>query len=98
MYNQDHTTILKSIKTLKLRIYTKHSKQLEKLSSSVNLVWNYINELGFKHRQRTDKFLSAYDPNDDTKGGVEYLNLYPQTIQAINETYAKSRKQFKKAN
>lgn len=85
------------MKTLKLCIYTKHSNQLEKLSSSVDLVWNYINELGFNYLQRTGKFLSAYDLNEYTKGSGEYLNLHSQTLQAINETHAKSRKQFKKA-
>lgn len=86
------------MKTLKLRIYTKHSNQLEKLSSSVNFVWNYINELGFNYLQRTGKFLSAYDLNDYTKGSGEYLGLHSQTLQAINETHAKSRKQFKRLN
>lgn len=80
------------MKTLKLCIYTKHSNQLEKLSSSVNFVWNYINELGFNYLQRTGKFLSAYDLNEYTKGSGEYLNLHSQTLQAINETHAKSRK------
>lgn len=85
------------MKTLKLRIYTKHSNQLEKLSSSVNFVWNYINELGFKYLQKHHKFLSAYDLNEYTKGSGELLGLHSQTIQAINETHAKARKQFKKA-
>ncbi|MBD4925258.1 transposase, partial [Xanthomonas citri pv. citri] len=30
-------------------------------------------------------------------GSGEYLGLHSQTLQAINETHAKSRKQFKKA-
>ena len=55
------------MKTLKLRIYTKHSNQLEKLSSSVNFVWNYVNDLGYKYLQKHHKFLSAYDLNKNTK-------------------------------
>lgn len=85
------------MKTLKLCIYTKHSNQLERLSSLVNFVWNYINELGFKYLQKHHKFLSAYDLNEYTKGAHVDLGLHSQTIQAINETHAKSRKQFKKA-
>ena len=85
------------MKTLKLRIKDKHARQLNRLSSSVNFVWNYVNDLGYKYLQRTGKFLSAYDLNDYTKGSGELLGLYSQTIQAINETHAKSRKQFKKA-
>ena len=85
------------MKTLKLRLKDKHSKQLTTLSSAVNFVWNYVNALSFKHLKRTGKFFSAYDLNAYTKGSGEYLGLHSQTLQAINETHAKSRKQFKKA-
>ncbi|WP_338755207.1 transposase [Moraxella lincolnii] len=85
------------MKTLKLRIKDKHANQLNKIAGSVNYVWNYVNELSYKHLQRTGKFFSAYDLNTYTKGSGELLGLHSQTIQAINETYAKSRKQFKKA-
>ena len=60
-------------------------------------MWNYVNDLSYKYLQRTGKFLSANDLNEYTKGSVEYLGLHSQTIQAINETHAKSRKQFNKA-
>ncbi|MGO2227256.1 MAG: RNA-guided endonuclease InsQ/TnpB family protein, partial [Psychrobacter celer] len=85
------------MKTLKLRIKDKHATQLNILAGSVNFVWNYVNELSFKHLQRTGKFFSAYDLAAYTKGSGEYLNLHSQTLQAISETHAKSRKQFKKA-
>ncbi|MGP5499697.1 RNA-guided endonuclease InsQ/TnpB family protein [Psychrobacter celer] len=85
------------MKTLKLRIKDKHAKQLNILAGAVNFVWNYVNELSFKHLQRTGKFFSAYDLAAYTKGSGEYLNLHSQTLQAISETHAKSRKQFKKA-
>ena len=85
------------MKTLKLRIRDKHIDQLNRLSGSVNFVWNYVNDLSYKHLQKTGKFFSAYDLNDYTKGSGELLGLHSQTIQAINETHAKSRKQFKKA-
>ena len=85
------------MKTLKLRLKDKHAKQLNQLSGSVNFVWNYVNELSFKHLQKTGKFFSAYDLAEYTKGSGEYLGLHSQTIQAISETHAKSRKQFKKA-
>ena len=85
------------MKTLKLRIKDKHTDQLNRLSGSVNFVWNYVNDLSYKYLQKTGKFFSAYDLNDYTKGSGELLGLHSQTIQAINETHAKSRKQFKKA-
>ncbi|WP_201586720.1 RNA-guided endonuclease InsQ/TnpB family protein [Psychrobacter sp. HII-4] len=85
------------MKTLKLRIKDKHTAQLNILAGSVNFVWNYVNELSFKHLKRTGKFFSAYDLAAYTKGSGEYLNLHSQTLQAIGEVHAKSRKQFKKA-
>jgi len=85
------------MKTLKLRIKDKHATQLNILARSVNFVWNYVNELSFKHLQRTGKFFSAYDLAAYTKGGGDYLNLHSQTLQAISEVHAKSRKQFKKS-
>ncbi|MBW4018670.1 IS200/IS605 family element transposase accessory protein TnpB [Moraxella osloensis] len=85
------------MKTLKLRIRDKHTNQLNRLSGAVNFVWNYVNDLRYKHLKKTGKFLSAYDLNEYTKGSGELLGLHSQTIQAINETHAKARKQFKKA-
>ena len=85
------------MKTLKLRIRDKHTAKLNRLSGSVNFVWNYVNDLSYKHLQKTGKFFSAYDLNEYTKGSGELLGLHSQTIQAINEIHAKSRKQFKKA-
>ena len=85
------------MKTLKLRIRDKHTAKLNRLSGSVNFVWNYVNDLSYKHLQKTGKFFSAYDLNDYTKGSGELLGLHSQTIQAINETHTKSRRQSKKA-
>lgn len=84
--------------TLKLRIRDKHIDQLNHLSGSVNFVWNYINDLSYKHLQRTGKFFSAYNLNQYTKGSGELLGLHSQTIQAINETHAKARNNLKKQN
>ena len=84
------------MKTLKLRIRDKHADQLNRLSGSVNFVWNYVNDLSYRHLQKTGKFFSAYDLNDYTKGSGELLGLQSDH-QAINETHAKARKQFKKA-
>ncbi|MGP5405840.1 RNA-guided endonuclease InsQ/TnpB family protein, partial [Psychrobacter celer] len=67
------------------------------MAGSVNYAWNYVNDLSYKHLQKAGKFFSAYDLNEYTKGSGEYLGLHSQTLQAINETHTKSRKQFKKA-
>ena len=85
------------MKTLKFRIKDKHCKVLIQLASEVNLVWNYANDLGFKHLQRTGKFFSAYDIAKYTAGASKQLNLHSQTIQAVTEELVTRRKQFKKA-
>ncbi len=86
------------MKTLKLRIKDKHSKVLNQLASAVNFVWNYVNDLCFKHLQRTGKFFSAFDIAKYTAGASKAgLNLHSQTIQAITEELVLRRKQFKKA-
>ena len=79
------------MKTLKLRIKDKHIDQLNRLSGSVNFVWNYVNDLSYKHLQKTGKFLSAYDLNEYTKGSKVVSSLRRQnltgepTTQSLNE-------------
>lgn len=85
------------MKTLKLRIKDKHNKVLNQLASSVNFVWNYVNDLCFKHLQRTGNFFSAYDIAKYTAGASKELNIHSQTIQAITEELVLRRKQFRKA-
>lgn len=85
------------MKTLKLRIKDKHYKVLDQLASEVNFVWNYVNDLCFKHLKRQGQFFSAYDIAKYTKGASKECNLHSQTIQAVTEELVTRRKQFKKA-
>lgn len=85
------------MKTLKLRIKDKHCKVLNQMASEVNFVWNYVNDLCFKHLKIKGKFLSAYDIAVYTKGTSKECNLHSQTIQAVTEELVIRRKQFKKA-
>ena len=85
------------MKTLKLRIKDKHSKVLDQLASEVNFVWNYVNDLSFKHLQRKQQFFSAYDIAKYTKGASKECSLHSQTIQAVTEELVTRRKQFNKA-
>ena len=85
------------MKTLKLRIKDKNLKVLDQLASEVNFVWNYVNDLGFKHLKRTGEFLSSYDIDKYTKGASKECGLHSQTIQAISAELVTRRKQFKKA-
>ncbi len=85
------------MKTLKLRIKDKHCKVLDQLASEVNFVWNYVNDLGFKHLKRKGEFLLAFDIAKYTKGTSKECSLHSQTIQAVTEELVTRRKQFKKA-
>jgi IS605 OrfB family transposase len=85
------------MKTLKLRIKDKHAKLLTQLATEVNFVWNYVNDLCFKHLQRTGQFFSSYDVDKYTKGASKQCGLHSQTIQAISAELVTRRKQFKKA-
>ena len=85
------------MKTLKLRIKDKHSKVLNQLASEVNFVWNYVNDLCFRHLKKTGQFFSAYDVAKYTKGTSKECGLHSQTVQAISEELVIRRKQFKKA-
>ncbi|WP_314914974.1 transposase [Acinetobacter harbinensis] len=85
------------MKTLKLRIKDKYLAVLNQMASEVNFVWNYVNDLGFKHLNRKGEFLSAYDIAKYTKGTSKECNLHSQTIQAVTEELVTRKKQFKKA-
>lgn len=85
------------MKTLKLRIKDKHCKVLDQLASEVNFVWNYVNDLSFKHLKRKGEFLSSYDIDKYTKGASKECGLHSQTIQAISAELVTRRKQFKKS-
>ena len=67
------------------------------MASEVNYVWNYVNDLCFKHLQRKQQFLSAYDIAKYTKGTSKECHLHSQTVQAVTEEFVIRRKQFKKA-
>lgn len=85
------------MKTLKLRIKDRHAKVLNQLASEVNFVWNYVNDLSFKHLKRTGDFFSAYDMAKYTKGTSKLCGLHSHTVDAIREELVTRRKQFKKA-
>ena len=80
------------MKTLKLRIKDKHASVLNDLARQVNLVWNYVNDLGLKHLQRTGQFFTAFDIARYTKGTSKAGDLHSQTVQAITEEYILRRR------
>ena len=86
------------MRTLRVRIKDKHARALDAMACECNMVWNFVNELSFKHTQRTGKFFSAYDIAKYTAGASkEDLKVHSQTVQGVTEEYVTRRKQFKKA-
>ena len=83
-------------KTLKLRLKDKHAGFLREQAKAINFVWNFCNELSFKHFERKREFLSAFDMQPYTKGAGKELGLHSQSVQAVQEEYCLRRKQFKK--
>ena len=86
------------MRTLRVRIKDKHVRTLETMAGECNMVWNFVNELSYKHTQRTGKFFSAFDIAKYTAGASkEGLSIHSQTVQGVTEEYVTRRKQFKKA-
>lgn len=88
---------MKHTKTLKIRVRDKHVPLLRQMARSVNLVWNYLNELSQRSIRERGVFLSAFDMHPYTKGAGKELGLHSQTLQVIAGEYVTRRKQFKKA-
>lgn len=84
-------------KTLKVRIKDRHAPLLKKMASSVNLVWNYLNELSHRSIRERGMFLSAYDLHKYTAGVSKEIGLNAQSVQAVATEYVARCKQFKKS-
>lgn len=86
-------------RTLHLRVRDKHAKWLLERARAVNFVWNYDNELTSKVLEREGRFLSGYELHEFTRGATKagLLPLLAQTVQAVNEEYARRRQQARKA-
>ena len=86
------------MKTLHIRIKDKHAKALDALARDVNMVWNFCNDLSYKHLQRTGKFFSSYDLQKYTAGATkEGLSINSASVQMVGAELVTRRKQFKKA-
>lgn len=87
---------MEQIKTLKVRIKDKHAKDLLKQASTVNFVWNYINELSMRSIFERRVWLSNYDMDKNyLKGASTELNIAGRTIEAISQEYVKCRNKGK---
>lgn len=71
-------------------------KKLKLLSSQVNFVWNYINDVNkqnySQYKQGINKsFISAFDLHKLLSGSSKQLGLHSQTVQAIADIYVKCK-------
>lgn len=92
-----HAEIMNHTKTLQVRVRDKHAPLLRQMARSVNLVWNYLNELSHRSIRERGVFLSAFDLHPYTKGAGKELGLHSQTLQYVAAEYVTRRKQSRKA-
>jgi transposase len=82
--------------TYKFKLRNKRLRSLQQAASKANFVWNYCNQISCKAIKDLHRFLTGYDLANLTSGTAKMLNVSSVTIQAVCETYAKSRKQAHK--
>lgn len=82
------------IRTFRYRIKdSTPGKRLERMASAVNFVWNYCNDTQKTALRWDKKWPSGFDLNKLTTGSGKELGLHSQTVQAVCEQYAESRRQ-----
>lgn len=83
--------------TYSYRIKDKTSKKvLNELTSKVNFVWNYCNEVSYKSIKSYSKWLSKYDLINMAANTSKDLNVHAKTIELVCQEYTKKRRQYKK--
>lgn len=80
-------------KTLRVRVKDAHAAQLRRMALSVNLVWNYLNELSDRAIRERGVFLSAFDMQKYVQGAHKDLGLHSHTPLQVCKEYAVRRKQ-----
>lgn len=84
-------------RVLRLRLKDKHVPALRAMAGSVNMVWNYCNDLGPQVFDRERRFLAGFDFQAYLNGASkEGLNIGSAVFQQVAEDFATRRKQFKK--
>ena len=71
-------------------------KHLAQMSSAINMVWNYCNEVSLLAWRRDKTFLSAYELHKLTTGTSDELQISSQSIQQVCTEYVTRRRQCKK--
>lgn len=85
------------IKVFRYRIKDGGSgKHLDKMTRSVNFVWNFCNDTQKQALKWNKRWPSGFDLSGLCAGSSKELGLHSQTVQAVCEEYATRRKQFKR--
>jgi putative transposase len=71
-------------------------RRLNRLSSLVNMIWNFCNATSFKAIRDYGKWISSTQLDALLAGTSKLVGLHSQTVQAISQEYILRRKQFKK--
>lgn len=91
-------TTAESLKiTIRLRLRSKHDASLNSQASSVNFLWNYLNETSRKAWSRDRKWLSRFDLQKLTAGASRELKVHAHTIQRVCHQFSLSRDKAKRA-
>lgn len=86
-------------RTYQFKVKSAYTKKLLRLSSEVNFVWNYLNDLNYYHTKNYGTFLSSYEMWEYLKGctsGENGLKITTRVVQQISEKFYTSRRQAKK--
>jgi putative transposase len=83
----------KKTKTIRVRVKDRHAAQLRCMARSVNLVWNYLNELSERSIRERGVFLSAFDRQKYVQGAHKDLGLHSHTPLQVCKEYAVRRRQ-----
>ena len=81
---------------------SKAKKQLKLLSSKINSVWNYNNNVNIKclkkyqSGEKASAFRSEYDFNNLHVGTSKFLKLHSDTVQEISKAFVTARNNTKK--
>jgi IS605 OrfB family transposase len=89
----------KFYKTFSFRVKDATSgKHLDRLARSVNIVWNYSNEISKKSAERSPRWITKAQLRDLTKGASRELRLPSQVVQEVIDEFIDKRRAHGRPN
>ena len=82
------------LKTLKVRVKDRHYAELRRMASSVNMVWNYCNELAARQLAERHTWMSGFELCKYTNGSSKELGISAQSIVIVCCEYATRRRKL----